>query len=405
VEGVHKCGTERSSTNEGEYTLNQEVQEFVTHALTEHFSTTFTKLIATEFSNYTGPSLVFDMKRVRQRIERAKQLEGRHNCRFLFASKACADASILSFIARCGLGFDISNHNEWMSLFNYLGEEILAHVPISMTGPAIDSVRGIPAYQLTINADTEAQLQQYMTMAAPNMKLGLRVSCNPPSNYETPAGCTRFGVDELNAIDILCSSKKAMIKGLHGHRSGLKTVQSVITMGQKLYRIAQQSNTVIEYINLGGGSDQLSPDDLEDILEALRTEIPEAITLIFEFGSYWFAGSGVALGKVINTRTLADGTPALTINISRDCHLRWSAPTFIFAGNTNNTRHVDAQVFGPTCYEGDYFGIHKIPVDREGKIIVNPGDPVLAQNVDIYSVNWNNTFNGIPKARIFYHGI
>ncbi len=363
-------------------------------------SRSFVSFVEKNLQTYRSPVLLFDLDLVKSRIAHAKSLELKYNCRFLFAVKACSRLDILSLFAESGVGFDVSNSFELALVEQCLGMTGVQSLLVSATGPTADTVRQTSLPEFLINADCKDQLQILTRSKPDNMMLGLRVSTQPAA-YGHPADTTRFGFTPSSAEEILRSALGQSIRCLHSHRSGPKFRTDVTSIGQTLSRLSQCTDRTIQYINLGGGSDRLTPHDLVKILEELRAEIPTTTTIVFEFGSYWFAGGGVALGSIVNKKRLANDKIAVTIDVSRDCHLRWSEPRFLFT-SAIRARTIEAHLFGPTCYEADYFGIARIPADQTGEPLVQPGDLLLVRNVDIYSVNWNTSFNGVPAANVSF---
>ena len=361
-------------------------------------SSKFAAFVAEELQSYQSPVLFFDLDRVRSRINEAKSLEAEHNCRFLFAVKACPCNEVLTLFAECGLGFDVSNHHE-LKLVEACLQMAGDRTPlVSATGPTVGTIKQTSLPQLFIHADCRDQMEQLAGNIPSNAELGLRVSTRP-ATYGHPANTTRFGLTPIEAEAVLKSKHGKTIQCLHSHRSGPKSPADVVEIGNTLDKLCRRSRRTVQLINLGGGSDRLTSQHLVEILKGLRRTIPRTTTIVFEFGSYWFAGSGLALGSIINKKRLSSNELAITIDISNDCHLRWSEPRLSFF-NPHKSNTVTAHVFGPTCYEADYFGVSNIPADSTGEPAIQQGDPVLVQNVDIYSVNWNKAFNGIAAADV-----
>ena len=353
--------------------------------------------------NDQSPSLLFDVDHPRARIAHAKSLEAEYNCQFLFAVKACPLPQVLSMFAEHDIGFDVSNLVELRAVQR--STTLLGRDPqlVSASGPTIGEVSRVELPRLLINADCTSQLTELVVSASVNTTIGLRISTKPAS-YGHPANTTRFGFTPSDAQAVLGSDVGKKIACLHSHRSGPKHSDDVLSIAKTLSRLSTHNAGKIRYINLGGGSDRLTPEILVDVLKTLRAEVPRSIVLLFEFGSYWFAGSGVALATVINSKRLANNQLAVTVDISSDCHLRWSEPQFSFFIPPDGNKTV-AHIFGPSCHEADYLGVAEVPTDHNGAPLVSPGDPVLVRNVDIYSVNWNTEFNGIPKANVYFVGL
>ena len=137
---------------------------------------------------------------------------------------------------------------------------------------------------------------------------------------------------------------------------------------------------------------------LEALLIELRRFVPPSTTLIFEAGKLLFEDIGFAYGKVKSIQCDLSGW-AVTLDLSKSCHLRWSVPQLIVQ-NFTSVNQVTASFYGPTCNEGDRLGEFLVPLADDQDSPYQEGDIVVFKNINCYSVSWNTSFNGVKPADI-----
>ena len=158
----------------------------------------------------------------------------------------------------------------------------------------------------------------------------------------------------------------------------------------------------VRYLNLGGNLECLSPVEVDKLLRRLREFVLPDIEIIFEPGSFWFQGARHAVCKVLAVEPLFDDGCRVVVDMSRDCHLRWSEPCLIHEINPGAAQTI--LFFGPTCHEGDLLGAFRVPRRADGSCAISQGDCLLFGAVDAYSSAWNTSFNGIEKAHMLVYG-
>jgi diaminopimelate decarboxylase len=351
------------------------------------------RVIAPLARDYARACLIYDCDAIAARIAATRALEERHDARFLFAVKACGEPWALELMHRHGLGFDIANAAELAAVRNAALATGVAPAFLSASGPASADLFGQAGLDI-VHFDGAGQLDAEL---ADGTLLGLRVALPDSGAAPDAPRRTRFGV-RPDSPDFARAIADPRFGGLHCHRPGPRSAQDIVATGAALAALVPDRS--LRYLNLGGGLGALTPGDLDVALTALRTIVPAGTRIVLEPGSYWFAGAGYALGRILACEPLGPEMTRVTLDLSKDCHLHWSDAVPIAA---NGLPPGKVLLGGPTCHEGDIIGAFELG-DAHGAATLIPPGFVLFGNVDGYSAAWNRGFNGIPAARVVTHG-
>lgn len=361
-------------------------------------SASLVRAVGALVQTYDRPCLFYDTAAIAARVRRLRVLEPLHGCRFLFAVKACGEPWLLELMCREGLGFDVANRAELVAVRAAATAAGTIPAFLSVSGPAGAEIFG-DAQVDVIYLDGADQLD---SVREGNAVLGVRVSLAEPdregADQEKNAPWnSRFGVltDSPGFAGVLADPR---FGALHYHRQGKRKLDEIVATGASLYRLAGAHP--LRYLNLGGGIGSYTAEAIGAALGLLRTLVPAATTVLIEPGSHWFRGAGHALGRILAIEPLARGVHRVTLDVSNDCHLRWSTVVPLAA---NGLPAGKVLLVGPTCHEGDMLGAFEVPETSAAPDVLPPGF-VLLGNVDGYSAAWNRGFNGIPAARVIVHG-
>lgn len=361
------------------------------------FSDEFAAFIEDCKTDYQGPCLLFDLTQVKRRIRAAKALEDQFNCRFLFAVKACPDAEVLRLFCDENIGFDVSNQGEYERLMA-LGDDISNRL-ISVTGPAMAFTES-PCRADLFNVESRAQLAALQSMMPEAARYALRVR-GESLHSDSGAKTGRFGFIDIESEWLQDRLNDPRFTGLHCSRSGRKRPLDFVRQARYLSDIADRIGMRLEFVNLGAGSDLLTQQGLEFLLTEIRRFLPRQTEILFEFGSYWFSGLGVAITKVVSVVNQPDDTRRIIVDISNEAHLRWSLIDRILSDDAETAQTIRLE--GPTCLETDV--LCNLKTSRHRNTPYEAGDRLVLFPLDIYSLNWNSAFNGIPEASVHFYGL
>lgn len=349
------------------------------------------RTIARLAQGYSGPVLLYDADTIRSRIAAAKALEPNHHCQFLYAVKACPDAWVLRIACKAGLGFDVANRSELAAVLAAAPSLGIAKPFITASGPISSTVANDPAIDLWFRDGAQRDVP-------PTQKrFGVRIALPSGTPADgSRASHARFGISsDAPAVAELLADPKCI--ALHNHFAGQRSLDALIETGVSLSSLAPKP---LDYLDLGGGLARLSVHEIEAALRAIREQLPMETRILLEPGSFWFVGAGYALARIIAREQLREGCTRLTLDISQDCHLRWSSPYPIAGGNLDSGVSI---LCGPTCHEGDVIGAFAMGADAPATMLLPP-DILLFGGVDGYSAAWNCAFNGIAPATVSVHG-
>ena len=156
----------------------------------------------------------------------------------------------------------------------------------------------------------------------------------------------------------------------------------------------------MKWVNFGGGHHITRPDyDVEGLVETLlgfRRRYPN-LTVYLEPGEAVALNAGTLETKILEIQPPdADGISNAILDTSAACHM----PDVLEMPYTPRvTGAAEAGEFayrfgGPTCLAGDVIGTYRFPHP------LREGDVVVFEDMAIYSMVKNNTFNGIPLPDI-----
>ncbi len=380
--------------------------------------------IASHAGSYGGPLLVYDMDMIQRRIDALKRLEARYGCSFFHAVKSFAHLPALRFFARSVAGFDISNIGEWDMVMEAAGagENASAH-EIAITGPDISSLihritgraaasasgpgRESSPRDIMVNLESLHQFELIPADLPRNIRIGARIGMVPLPDRMNSNGklFTRFGFDPDDTGPISRIAAHPNFSGIHCHTGHkISDIEHYLEIARVLMRLAEDLRLPVGYIDLGGGFQRLSHDDIDAMMMELRRIIPGHIRILFELGEYWTEHAGFAVGRIVSVSTRRNGDIAMvTTDLSGDCHLKWSEPQLRFRIQERGSPQ-NVLIFGSTCHEEDIIGAYRIPRREDGTCALSRGDLLALEDINGYSASWNTSFNGIQKARVLLYG-
>lgn len=351
----------------------------------------------------SGPTLVFDITRIEQRMQRLRELARPVSISALMAVKSCPDPRYLSAGMKHLDGFDVSNSAEYGCLPDNLDGKL-----VSVTSPALDvDINSFVAKGNTavVALDSQEQLARYFS-STPRVPYLLRVQGSDlleetdPAHYANPRfGFTKHEVRELIEQPQLRANPPAGFHVHHGsERNSASTYRAMI---RALRSLAHRHSIDPIVINLGGGWHGVNQEEMDGVLADARRAFPEPCSILLEPGEWYAKQSGFAVGNIVN-QTQSDDIITYVLDLSRDCHLKWSKVKLLYPTNTRPKRFCEVQFFGASCDEADRIGRFMLPYDRdfsrESGLVT--GARVAFSNVSPYSAAWNMSFNGIPRAEI-----
>ncbi|HPR79089.1 MAG TPA: carboxynorspermidine decarboxylase, partial [Candidatus Limiplasma sp.] len=159
----------------------------------------------------------------------------------------------------------------------------------------------------------------------------------------------------------------------------------------------------MKWINFGGGHHITRPGyDISSLVERIRAFRQKyGITVYLEPGEAVALNAGVLVTRVLDV--VQNGMNIAVLDASAACHMpdvleMPYRPPLRGAGSPGEKPHL-YRLAGPTCLAGDVIGDYTF--DRP----LQPGDTLVFEDMAIYTMVKNNTFNGIRLPGIYLREI
>jgi diaminopimelate decarboxylase len=359
------------------------------------------------------PSYVYSAPAIRSQYQRLSAALDSLPNRLHYSVKANSNLAILGVLRKLGAGVDIVSGGELYRAQSagYDGADIVFS-GVGKTRRELEEALTLGVLLINVESAEELELLDRiageMRVRAP---VALRV--NPEVMVDTPHPYTRTGVkgmkfgipfdETLVVAERALAMKNIKLVGLDMHvGSQISEFQPYeIGLGRLLQlrkEIEAVGATELRYLDIGGGLavtyDAEHPIDIEAFGKAVKKMIkPTGLDLILEPGRFLVGNSGVLLTRVLYRKHSGGKdfiiTDAGMNDLMRPSH--YNAYHGIEAVTPRGGRIV-ADVVGPICESGDFFGLHREVDDAE------PGDLVVVRSSGAYGFAMASNYNSRPRA-------
>jgi len=355
--------------------------------------------MATENTSSATPRYVVDERALRRNLEILKDVSERTGARILLAQKAYSCGATYPLCARYLAGTTASSLFEARHGHDKFGGETHVFAPAFVPGE-MDELLSLVDH-IVFNSPRQVALFGAAARAK-GVSVGLRV--NPEvSVATTPAydpcrPSSRLGTRRAD----LGAADRLELDGLHFHclcEQGVDELRKVLAGFEERFGDMLPS---LKWVNFGGGHHITRADYDVDGLVALvsdfRSRHPH-LDVYLEPGEAIALNAGTLESRVLEIQPRGgDGVANAILDTSAACHM----PDVIEMPYT--PRVVGAKIGaagphayrfgGPTCLAGDEIGTYSF--DRP----LTEGDIVVFEDMAIYSMVKNNTFNGLNLPAI-----
>lgn len=347
------------------------------------------------------PSYVIDEKKLRENCEILKRVMDETGCKILLAQKAFSAYSEYPLIGRYLAGATASGLYEARLGKEEMGKE--NHVFAPAFKPSEFEELTTICDHLIFNSFSQAKK---FAKPVDGCSFGIRVNpeCSTQGDhaiYDPCAKGSRLGVTLANFEKALLEDTDALkyIDGIHFHTlceqnsDDLETTLAAVEekFGKYLHNM--------KWLNMGGGH-HISRDDYDvDKLVKLINHMKET----YDVEVYLEPGEAVALNAgylVTEVMDIVDNDiKTLILDASAACHMpdvleMPYRPPLKNSGEANE-KAFTYRLSSCTCLAGDIIGDYSF--DSE----VKPGDKLYFEDMAIYSMVKNNTFNGMGLPSIY----
>lgn len=350
------------------------------------------------------PCYVIDERRLRKNLELLKYVREKAGCKILLAQKAFSAFAVYPLIAEYLDGCTASGLYEARLGFEEMakpfGRENHIFSP-AYPEEDFDEILTLCDHIVFNSPRRWAKYRDRVRGAERYIQAGIRV--NPEYSeieteiYNPCASGSRLGVTlaDLKADIGLCDG----IDGLHFHTM---CEQGAETLARTLPHVEEKFGFMfdrIKWLNFGGGHHITRPDYDIGLLISCVKRIKEAYGLEV----YLEPGEAVALnaGYLVTTvlDTFKNGSDIAITDASAACHMpdvleMPYRPNIVGAGMPGEKEY-SYRLGGNTCLAGDIIG------DYSFDNPLREGDRLVFEDMAIYSMCKNNTFNGMKLPSIY----
>ncbi len=348
------------------------------------------------FSKVKTPCYIIDERKLIYNLEILKGVQERTDCKILLAQKAFSCYHLYSLIGNYLSGTACSGLFEAKLGFEEMGKE--NHV--FCAGYRENEIDEIISYCDDIIFNSFTQLDKYRDrVLRAGKKIGLRINpeCSTQEGHEIYDPCSpksRLGIVNRN----FDRNNLYGVSGLHFHTLCEQDSDDLETT---LDAVEEKFGDVLknmEWINFGGGH-HITRDDydiprLEKCIKRMQERY--GLEVYLEPGEAVALNAGYLVTEVLDITE--NDMPIAILDSSASCHMpdvleMPYRPPLRDSGSPNEKEYT-YRLGSQTCLSGDVIGEYSF--DKPLKI----GDRLVFEDMAIYSMVKNNTFNGMPLPSI-----
>lgn len=357
------------------------------------------------FENLLTPCYVIDKNKLVRNLEILNRVEKESGAHILLAQKAFSAFSLYPLIGRYISGTTSSGLYEARLGFEEMGKENHVYAP-AYKKEHIDELVKICDH-IIFNSFSQYDLyKDKCSQVSAGIRINPMYSTQPGhAIYDPCAPGSRLGVikevfekevEKHGGADKIFG--KGRIEGIHLHTLCEQNSDALIETFRETERLFGKYFDRLSWINLGGGHHITREDYDVDALIRLVREIREkyGVEVYLEPGEAVALNAGYLVTEVIDK--VQNGMEILILDASAACHMpdvlempyRPPLKDSYQAGENAYTYRLSSL----TCLAGDVIGDYSFEHE------INVGDRLVFEDMAIYSMVKNNTFNGIPLPDI-----
>lgn len=340
------------------------------------------------------PSYVIDEEKLIKNLEILKSVEEDTGCKILLAQKAFSAFYFYPLIGKYISGATASGLYEALLAFEEMKKENHVFAPAYKESEIIE----LDKICDHIVFNSFSQFERFKNDIK-NASVGIRINpeCSTQEGHEIYDPCaplSRMGVKIADFPEKLPEE----ISGLHFHTLCEQNSDALVTTFKAAEEKFSKYFEQIKWINFGGGHHITKADYDIDALKKLIKYVSEK----YRLQVYLEPGEAVALNAGYLVATVEDivknDTEILILDASAACHMpdvleMPYRPSLCGSGMPNEKKYT-YRLAARTCLAGDVIGDYSF--DKK----INVGDRLIFEDMAIYSMVKNNTFNGMPLPSI-----
>jgi carboxynorspermidine decarboxylase len=352
--------------------------------------------------NVPTPCYVVDEKKLKENLTILNRLERESGCHVLLAQKAFSMFSLYPLIGQYISGTTASGLYEARLGYEEMGKENHVYAPAYKDADMKELVTLCDHIVFNSFAQYEKHketIKNYCSTHDKKISVGLRVNpeCSTQEGhaiYDPCAKGSRLGILRSDFGEKLPDG----IEGLHFHTLCEQNADDLITTFRAFEEKFKPYLGQIKWLNLGGGHHITRADYQFEELKNLLLEIREnyGVEVYLEPGEAIALSAGYLMTEVMDI--VHNGMDILILDASAACHmpdvLEMPYRPPLKDGQEAGELPYTYRLSSMTCLAGDVIGDYSF--SHEIKI----GDRLQFEDMAIYSMVKNNTFNGMPLPGI-----
>ena len=376
------------------YVVNAEKAEAKLQALLER-----TKLAKQEavLKALPTPCYVVDEARLIKNLELLRHVQQEAGCHILLAQKCFSMFRLYPLMGEYLAGTTASGIFEARLGHEEMGKENHVFAPAFRT----EDMRELVQICDHIVFNSMAQLEKHRELwQNANTSVGIRINpeCSTQESehaiYDPCAVGSRLGVTLANFPEKLPEG----VEGLHIHTLCEQKTDDLITTFKAFETKFGKFFGQLKWLNLGGGHHITRADydvqALIDLVKYIRSTY--GVEVYLEPGEAVALNAGYLVTEVLDI--VHNGMDILILDASAACHMpdvleMPYRPPLRYGYDANEKAHT-YRLSSMTCLAGDVIG------DYSFEQSINVGDKLIFEDMAIYSMVKNNTFNGMPLPDI-----
>lgn len=348
-----------------------------------------------DLNQLSTPYYVVDEKLLIHNLEILKSVADRTGCRILLAQKAFSMFHFYPLIGKYLNGTTASGLYEAKLGSEEMGKETHIFSPAYTEGE-FGEILAVCDH-ISFNSFTQWEKFRVRALAA-GKKCGIRINpeCSTQEHgiYDPCSPGSRLGVP----VDQFQESRLDGISGLHFHTLCEQNADALVVTLEAVEAKFGKYLHQMEWLNIGGGHHITRPDyDVELLVSTLnRLKNTYHVQIYVEPGEAVALNTGYLVSEVVDL--LYNGMNIAILDASAACHmpdvLEMPYRPQITGAGLPSEKACTYRLGGPTCLAGDVIG------DYSFDCPLKPGDRLVFNDMAIYSMVKNNTFNGIALPSI-----
>lgn len=341
------------------------------------------------------PYYLIDESLILKNLQIIKQIKDLSGCKVLLAQKAFSSFYFYPLLSQYLDGTASSGLFEARLAHEHFGKEVHVFTP----GFKEEEFKDVLKYSDHIVFNSNSQLTRFKERALKAKKtIGIRI--NPEvstqtgnSMYDPCSPTSRMGI-KVQDIDAKLLDG---VSGFHFHTLCQQNADALETTVKEVEKKFGKYFSKLKWINFGGGHHLTRANyDIPKLVKIIRYfKDKYQLDVYLEPGEAIVLNAGFLVSKVLDV-TKNDVEIAI-LDASATCHMpdvleaKFIPP--VTSSDPKGTHVI--RLSGATCLTGDDIGIYRF---------ANPlkvGDTIVFQDMALYTIVKNNTFNGIPLPSIY----